>query len=189
MAASEQVATKPSLLGRNFMLILVKSKPPGRLIKGSTYKVTISFFTFFFFSGASADGWLAEHFERIRSYIKAGRRPILESDCARYVDTLSFWKDSHQRQQNELEDLKRQIDSLKGQLNARQDGEYLDPIPPNAEGILAIPMIKAQGKKRKRGDEGMVSAPPANSCNSDTLDVLQQGPYGMLVETSRTGLC
>ncbi|KAL8966770.1 MAG: hypothetical protein Q9183_003216 [Haloplaca sp. 2 TL-2023] len=107
------------------------------------------------------------------SYIKTGRRSQLDPDGTRYIDTLSFWRDSHQRQQIELKDLKRQVHSLKDQVNARQDKGKLDAMQPNAEEVLALPVITARGKKRKRGEEDE----PAKSCTKDTLDVVRNGPY------------
>ncbi|KAI4243350.1 MAG: hypothetical protein L6R40_003522 [Gallowayella cf. fulva] len=111
-------------------LFVVKTRAPAKTVRGMKFLHSLQ------------DYYLAE----IRSYIRTGHRPETDSDGARYIDTLEFWKNSHHRLQHEANERiytrERKPDASRlvetGPL-LRQDGE----IPPIIHG-------KGRGIKRKR---------------------------------------
>ncbi|KAL8956998.1 MAG: hypothetical protein Q9193_005618 [Seirophora villosa] len=116
---------KPSFLEFVVALILAKSKPQELTVR--------------------------DYLTSLRFYIKNGHRPE-DHDGPRYIDTLAFWKNSHQLLQQDVNEQRVQIFNLKRELEASKNGDpnilakatekrpILDPVPDN------------RSKKRKRGN-------------------------------------
>ncbi|KAL8908961.1 MAG: hypothetical protein Q9207_000537 [Kuettlingeria erythrocarpa] len=89
---------------------------------------------------------------KVRSFIRTGLRPDY-CDGARYVDTLAFWKKSHQRLQEELAEQRALVFVLEGQLDAAKSAEPSSALPEVIKKRPAPdPAPIGCNKKRKRGD-------------------------------------
>ncbi|KAL8691130.1 MAG: hypothetical protein Q9218_003582 [Villophora microphyllina] len=116
---------KPSFPGFVVALFLAKSKPTGITVR--------------------------EYLANLRSFIRNGQRPKTGPNGPRYIDSLAFWKDSHQRLQNELNEQRARIFALEQELDASRgtDSQAVDQplVRKEAQAIVS----SSRGKKRKRG--------------------------------------
>lgn len=107
---------------------------------------------------------MLDYIAKIRSYIKDGHRPD-GYDGARYVDTLAFWKESHQRLQEELNEHKARLFVLERQLDAAKSAGPSMVLPQMTEKRPAPdPAPIGCSKRRKRG-------------NTEVAEVVHEGQH------------
>lgn len=170
---------KPSFPGFIVALLLAKSKPPEVTVRGNNYTPIMEMITTQL-RVSSRLPW------KLRCYIREDGRPGNDSTGARYIDTLTFWKDTHQRLQQELYEQRTRIYSLERELDASKGLESPAPAQENERREPPGTHSSSRGKKRKRGNtivaghetvtqtgDGMVRLSAA-----DGLDTALHGPHG-----------
>ncbi|KAI4118824.1 MAG: hypothetical protein LQ345_001217 [Seirophora villosa] len=110
---------KPSFLEFVVALFLAKSKPQELTVR--------------------------DYLTSLRSYIQNGHRPE-DYNGPRYIDTLAFWKNSHQQLQQEVNEQRVQIFNLKRELEASKYAKATEKRP------ISDPVPDNRSKKRKRGN-------------------------------------
>ncbi|KAL9012254.1 MAG: hypothetical protein Q9173_002963 [Seirophora scorigena] len=116
---------KPSFLEFVVALFLAKSKPQELTVR--------------------------DYLTSLRSYIKNGHRPK-DHNGARYVDTLAFWKNSHQQLQQEVNEQRVQIFNLKREFEASKNGDPNILAKATEKRPISDPVPDNRSKKRKRGN-------------------------------------
>ncbi|KAL9603055.1 MAG: hypothetical protein Q9219_001419 [cf. Caloplaca sp. 3 TL-2023] len=89
------------------------------------------------------------YLKSIRSFIRTGHRPTNDLDGARYLDTLAFWKDSHQRLQQEIIEQRTKIYRLERDLDVRRNVESQDS-PQQSCKRPALDEVSPNGRNKKR---------------------------------------
>lgn len=144
---------------------------------------------------------LTDHLANLRSYIRTGQRPELDSNGAQYIDTLDFWKDSYHRLQNQLSEQKARVYALERELDVFKNAK---PQIQSEQSKKKPPPVTARGKKRKRAtvtvnhpenEEQEAIAGPANTVtdpqNSPGFDLrgtlckTREKNYKLKADTSR----
>lgn len=100
---------------------------------------------------------MSDYVAKVRSYIRTGLRPDY-CDGARYVDTLAFWKKSHQRLQEELAEQRALIFVLERQLDAAKSADPLKALPEIKKRPAPDPALIGCNKKRRRGNTEVAEA-------------------------------
>ncbi|KAL8713085.1 MAG: hypothetical protein Q9225_006841 [Loekoesia sp. 1 TL-2023] len=123
----DRESVKPSFPEFVVALFLAKSKPPEIPVR--------------------------DYLAYIRAFIRTGHRPTKDLNGAHYVDTLAFWKDSHQRLQQEMNEQRARIYSLERELDAWKDaGSQKSPQQIGKRPALNEVLPNGRRKKRKRTD-------------------------------------
>ncbi|KAL8759914.1 MAG: hypothetical protein Q9184_003474 [Pyrenodesmia sp. 2 TL-2023] len=172
--------SKPSFPEFVVALFLARSKPPGTAIR--------------------------DYIAKIRSHVKHGRRPD-DRDGARYTDTLAFWKESHQRLQEELNEQKARVFVLERQLDEARSADPPTILPEVLKKRPAPdPAPVGCNKKRKTGNtevaeavnEGRRDVAGTALLPADPLDMSRPWTHadtfstqvdGRLLDDLITGLC
>ncbi|KAL8938073.1 MAG: hypothetical protein Q9216_004088 [Gyalolechia sp. 2 TL-2023] len=163
-----QDTLKPSLPEFVVALFLAKSKPPHVAARG------------------------AKHLAQIRLYIRTGHRPADDHNGARYVDTLAYWKDSHQRLQQETSEQKAQIYGLERELDARRDtGPQTYSQQAGKTPILGETSPNGRSKKRKRTNTSVKTTDPKRqqvmTASPSQIDVLDASTAALQCNAHLTG--
>ncbi|KAI4251816.1 MAG: hypothetical protein LQ352_004644 [Teloschistes flavicans] len=120
---------------------------------------------------------------KLRSFISTGQRAEDDSSGARYIDTLAFWKDSHLRLQQELNEQRARIYTLERELDASRSASALT----SSQAIMKRGALKSgsigRGKKRKRGTADGNEIKTETQDGSNTVRGLPSGSFGSLNES------
>ncbi|KAL9035619.1 MAG: hypothetical protein Q9180_004767, partial [Flavoplaca navasiana] len=88
-----------------------------------------------------------DYLAKLRSHVRTGHRPELETNGARYVDTLDFWKDSFHQLQNQMNEQKARVYALERELDLCKATR---PQSLSEQTGKKAPPAISRNKKRKR---------------------------------------
>ncbi|KAI4109274.1 MAG: hypothetical protein LQ339_001774 [Xanthoria mediterranea] len=121
------------------------------LLQQEPHRPNLSFPRFitalFFAKSKSVEISVSDYLANVRSCIRAGQRPEIDSNGTRYIDTLEFWRDSHHRLRDELNEQKSRVYTLQRELDFFKGAQSQDQPKERGE---KPPPVTARGKKRKR---------------------------------------
>ncbi|KAI4194138.1 MAG: hypothetical protein LQ350_007942 [Teloschistes chrysophthalmus] len=108
-------------------------------------------------------------------FLITGQRAENDSNGARYVDTLAFWKDSHQRLQQELNEQRARIYTLERELDFSRSLSAQTPSQAITKRAALETGSNGCSKKRKRGIGNGSKAKPETQDGSSTVGDLASG--------------
>lgn len=123
-------------------LFLVKSKPPETSVQGKSRIIRTS--------DQPISCGFTDYLTKLRSYVRTGQHPDVDSNGARYIDTSQFWRDSHQRLEHEVKEQRARIYALERELDGYKEAKPQDLSEKDAKRASPTTIANLRGKKRKR---------------------------------------
>ncbi|KAL8638230.1 MAG: hypothetical protein Q9228_004599 [Teloschistes exilis] len=114
------------------------------------------------------DNPVRDYIAKLRSFISTGQRAENNSNGARYVDTLAFWKDSHHCLQQELNEQRARIYTLERELASSRSLSAQTPSQAITKKAALETGSIGLSKKRKRGIAGGTKTKPETQDGSNT---------------------
>ncbi|KAI4223525.1 MAG: hypothetical protein L6R36_005345 [Xanthoria steineri] len=156
------------------------------LLQQEPHRPNLSFPRFitalFFAKSKSVEISVSDYLANVRSCIRAGQRPEIDSNGTRYIDTLEFWRDSHHRLRDELNEQKARVYTLQRELDSFKGAQSQDQ--PKEKGEKPHP-VTARGKKRKRAivpvSQPKIGQQKASALSTDTPpDPRKSSGFGLI---------